>query len=29
MLGADLIATGHYVRRRDRDGRSELLRAST
>lgn len=26
MLGADLIATGHYVRRRDRDGRSELLK---
>ena len=25
-LGADLIATGHYVRRRDRDGRSELLK---
>ncbi|HTN29914.1 MAG TPA: tRNA 2-thiouridine(34) synthase MnmA, partial [Pseudomonas sp.] len=26
MLGADLIATGHYVRRRDVDGRSELLK---
>ncbi len=26
MLGADLIATGHYVRRRDRDGRTELLK---
>ncbi len=26
MLGADLIATGHYVRRRDTDGRSELLK---
>ncbi len=26
MLGADLIATGHYVRRRDLDGRSELLK---
>ncbi|MCP8465865.1 tRNA 2-thiouridine(34) synthase MnmA [Pseudomonas sp. ZM23] len=25
-LGADLIATGHYVRRRDVDGRSELLK---
>lgn len=25
-LGADLIATGHYVRRRDIDGRSELLK---
>lgn len=25
-LGADLIATGHYVRRRDTDGRSELLK---
>ena len=25
-LGADLIATGHYVRRRDRDGRTELLK---
>ncbi|MCQ4248464.1 tRNA 2-thiouridine(34) synthase MnmA [Pseudomonas stutzeri] len=25
-LGADLIATGHYVRRHDRDGRSELLK---
>lgn len=29
MLGADLIATGHYVRRRDRDGRSELLKGLT
>ncbi|MDT4837479.1 tRNA-specific 2-thiouridylase MnmA [compost metagenome] len=26
MLGADLIATGHYVRRRDLDGRTELLK---
>ena len=26
LLGADLIATGHYVRRRDRDGRTELLK---
>jgi tRNA-specific 2-thiouridylase len=26
MLGADLIATGHYVRRRDGRGRSELLK---
>jgi tRNA-specific 2-thiouridylase len=26
MLGADLIATGHYVRRRDIDGRTELLK---
>ncbi|WP_074272464.1 tRNA 2-thiouridine(34) synthase MnmA [Pseudomonas aeruginosa] len=26
MLGADLIATGHYVRRRDRDGHTELLK---
>ena len=25
-LGAELIATGHYVRRRDIDGRSELLK---
>jgi tRNA-specific 2-thiouridylase len=25
-LGAELIATGHYVRRRDLDGRSELLK---
>ena len=25
-LGADLIATGHYVRRRDADGHSELLK---
>jgi tRNA-specific 2-thiouridylase len=25
-LGADLIATGHYVRRRDTDGRCELLK---
>lgn len=25
-LGADLIATGHYVRRRDRAGRTELLK---
>ena len=25
-MGADLIATGHYVRRRDLDGRSELLK---
>ncbi len=25
-MGADLIATGHYVRRRDIDGRSELLK---
>ena len=25
-LGADLIATGHYVRRHDRDGRSDLLK---
>jgi len=25
-LGADLIATGHYVRRRDTDGRTELLK---
>ncbi len=25
-MGADLIATGHYVRRRDREGRSELLK---
>jgi len=25
-LGAELIATGHYVRRRDVDGRSELLK---
>jgi tRNA-specific 2-thiouridylase len=26
VLGADLIATGHYVRRRDIDGRTELLK---
>ncbi|WP_277052774.1 tRNA 2-thiouridine(34) synthase MnmA [Zestomonas thermotolerans] len=26
MLGADLIATGHYVRRRDLGGRTELLK---
>ncbi|WP_296184153.1 tRNA 2-thiouridine(34) synthase MnmA [Pseudomonas sp. UBA1879] len=26
MLGADLIATGHYVRRRDTNGRTELLK---
>ncbi|HDZ55439.1 MAG TPA: tRNA 2-thiouridine(34) synthase MnmA [Pseudomonas xinjiangensis] len=26
MLGADLIATGHYVRRADADGRTSLLR---
>ncbi|KAF2406488.1 tRNA 2-thiouridine(34) synthase MnmA [Pseudomonas antarctica] len=26
ILGADLIATGHYVRRRDIDGRTELLK---
>jgi tRNA-specific 2-thiouridylase len=26
MLGADLIATGHYTRRADREGRSLLLR---
>lgn len=26
MLGADLIATGHYTRRADRDGKSLLLR---
>ncbi|WP_339083348.1 tRNA 2-thiouridine(34) synthase MnmA [Pseudomonas sp. TMP9] len=26
MLGADLIATGHYVRRRDVDERTELLK---
>lgn len=26
MLGADLIATGHYVRRADRDGQTLLLR---
>ncbi len=26
MLGADLIATGHYVRRDERDGRTVLLR---
>lgn len=26
VLGADLIATGHYVRRADRDGRAALLR---
>lgn len=26
MLGADLIATGHYVRRDERDGRTLLLR---
>jgi tRNA-specific 2-thiouridylase len=26
ILGADLIATGHYVRRRDREGRTELLK---
>ena len=26
MLGADLIATGHYARRADRDGQSLLLR---
>ncbi|MCU1717034.1 tRNA 2-thiouridine(34) synthase MnmA [Pseudomonas sp. 5P_3.1_Bac2] len=26
MLGADLIATGHYVRRRDIEGRTELLK---
>jgi tRNA-specific 2-thiouridylase len=26
MLGADLIATGHYVRRRDVEGRTELLK---
>ena len=26
MLGADLIATGHYVRRRDIDGHTELLK---
>lgn len=25
-LGADLIATGHYVRRRDHEGQSELLK---
>ncbi|MEM9532681.1 MAG: tRNA 2-thiouridine(34) synthase MnmA [Pseudomonadota bacterium] len=25
-LGAELIATGHYARRRERDGRQELLR---
>ena len=25
-LGADLIATGHYVRRQDKDGKSQLLR---
>lgn len=25
-LGADFIATGHYVRRRDSDGKSQLLR---
>ncbi len=27
-LGADYIATGHYVRRRDVDGKSQLLRGS-
>ena len=26
ILGADLIATGHYVRRQDRDGRTLLLK---
>jgi len=26
MLGAELIATGHYVRRRDRNGQTELLK---
>ncbi|GAB3378716.1 MnmA/TRMU family protein [Azotobacter armeniacus] len=26
LLGADMIATGHYVRRRDTDGRTELLK---
>ena len=26
MLGADLIATGHYVRRQDLDGQSHLLK---
>ena len=26
ILGADLIATGHYVRRRDQDGHSQLLK---
>ncbi len=26
VLGADYIATGHYVRRKDTDGKSELLR---
>src|SRR5690606_39892491 len=26
MLGADLIATGHYVRRQHRDGRTWLLK---
>ncbi|MGV8844475.1 MAG: tRNA 2-thiouridine(34) synthase MnmA [Pseudomonas sp.] len=26
LLGADLIATGHYVRRSDHDGRTELLK---
>ncbi len=26
ILGADLIATGHYVRRADRDGQSHLLK---
>ena len=26
LLGADLIATGHYVRRRDINGRTELLK---
>ncbi|QAX81792.1 tRNA 2-thiouridine(34) synthase MnmA [Candidatus Pseudomonas adelgestsugas] len=26
MLGTDLIATGHYVRRREVDGRTELLK---
>jgi tRNA-uridine 2-sulfurtransferase len=26
MLGADLIATGHYVRRAERDGQTQLLR---
>ena len=26
VLGADCIATGHYVRKRERDGRTELLK---
>jgi tRNA-specific 2-thiouridylase len=26
MLGGDLIATGHYVRRRDQDGQTQLLK---